>query len=152
MALTQFDAPGFLTDLDATGLTAWSDFISEQMDEARERADPTLSNYGPRHQFFNPLKQPPAADAVEKDITWTAFPRLVQIQAISDKARWKTADNSRDVQDEYCEWSVTRDPQTDKIVRVTFTSEGPEYWQFLAASNPQKVLELYRQFVDTPVH
>ena len=131
MALTKFDAPGFLQDLNAQGLQAWSDFISEQIDEARDRKDATLSNYGPRPQFFNPLKTAPAADAVEKDITWTAFPRIVKIQSISDKQRWRTADSSRDVQDEYCEWSVTRDPNTDKITRVTFTSEGPEYWTFL---------------------
>jgi hypothetical protein len=51
------------------------------------------------------------------------------------------------VQDEYCEWSVIRDAQTGKIVKVTFTSEGPEYWQFLAAINPEKIVELYRQHV-----
>jgi hypothetical protein len=30
--------------------------------------------------------------------------------------------------DEYCEWHVVRDPDTNKIVRVIFTSEPPEYW------------------------
>jgi hypothetical protein len=151
MALTRFDAPGFLKDLDEQGLQAWSDFISQELDAARERQDPQLSNYGPRHQFFNPLKQAPAADAVEQDITWTAFPRIVAINSISDRQRWRTADSSRDMQDEYCEWSVSRDPQTDKITRVTFTSEGPEYWQFLAAINPQKVLELYKQHISAEV-
>ena len=151
MPLTQFDAPGFLTDLDAAGLSAWSDFISEQFDDARERQNPSFINYGPRHQFFNPLKTPPAADAVEKDITWTAFPRIVKIQSISDNQRWRTADSSRDTQDEYCEWSVTRDSATGKITRVTFTSEGPEYWTFLASVNPVKVLDLYRTHVSPSV-
>ena len=151
MPLSHFDAPGFLTDLNAAGLTSWSNFISDQLDAARERVDPRVSNYGPRHQFFNPLKQSPGADAAEKDITWTAFPRLVQIHSVSDRQRWRTADSSRDVQDEYCEWSVTRDPHTDKITRVTFTSEGPEYWQFLAAVSPQTVLNLYQQFVSPDV-
>jgi hypothetical protein len=153
MPLTKFDAPGFLTDLDAAGLQAWSDWIARQLDEARSldgRAG-GLSNVGPRPHFFNPLTDPPAADAVEKDISWTAFPRIVKLQSISDKQRWRTADSSRDVQDEYCEWSIARDPQSDKITRVTFTSEGPEYWQFLAATNPQKVVELYRQHVDPGV-
>ena len=61
------------------------------------------------------------------------------------------ADSSRDNQDEYCEWSVTRDPESDKITRVTFTSEGPEYWQFLAAVSPARVVELYRQHVSPDV-
>jgi hypothetical protein len=75
----------------------------------------------------------------------------VQLQSISDKQRWRTADSSRDSQDEYCEWSVTRDPATDKIQRVTFTSEGPEYWQFLAAVAPDKLLALYQQHVSPNV-
>ena len=151
MALTRFDAPGFLKDLNAQGLKAWSDFISQELDDARDRADPQLSNYGPRPQFFNPLKLAPAADAVEKDITWSAFPRIVKINSASDKQRWRTADSSRDMQDEYCEWSVTRDPHSDKITRVTFTSEGPEYWKFLAAVDPQKVLTLYQKFISPNV-
>lgn len=35
------------------------------------------------------------------------------------------ADASRDVQDEYLEWSVLRDNEK-KIISVTFTCEGPE--------------------------
>ncbi len=151
MILTQFDPPGFLKDLDVAGLKAWSDFISDHFDAARERQRQDLSNYGPRHQFFNPMKNPPASDAVEKDIAWTAFPRIVQINSISDIGRWRTADSSRDNQDEYCEWSVRRDDTTGKITRVTFTSEGPEYWEFLAAVNPAKVLELYKTHVDSAV-
>src|SRR4051812_13176952 len=60
------------------------------------------------------------------------------------------ADSSRDLQDEYCEWSVTRDP-AGKISRVTFTSEGPEYWNFLAATDQATTLALYKRFVDTAV-
>jgi len=149
--MNRFDAPGFLTDLDETGLAAWSQFISDELDQARERTDPQLSNYGPRHQFFNPLVTAPAADAVEKDITWTAFPRIVQITSVSDLQRWRRADATRDRQDEYCEWSVERDETTNKITKVTFTSEGPEYWQFLAAIDPNKVLELYQEHISPDV-
>lgn len=35
------------------------------------------------------------------------------------------ADASRDVQDEYLEWSVIRDDE-NRIISVTFTCEGPE--------------------------
>ncbi|MCA1626223.1 MAG: hypothetical protein LC778_21005, partial [Acidobacteria bacterium] len=52
---------------------------------------------------------------------------------------------------EYCEWSVERDPETDKITRVTFTCEGPEYWRFLANTAPNKALELYQEFVSPDV-
>jgi hypothetical protein len=152
MALTQFDAPGFLDDLDANGKKLWSQWISTQIDDARNVTDDDAgqTNYGPRLQFFNPLTTPPDADAQEKDVTWTAFPRLVQLQAPGDQQRWKRADASRDVQDEYSEWSVTRNP-AGKIIKVTFTSEAPEYWEFLAKQSPDKVLELYRKHVSSAV-
>jgi hypothetical protein len=149
--MAQFDPPGFLADLDETQRAAWSTWISQQLDEARDRNDPALRDHGPRLQFFNPLKSPADADAVEKDITWTAFPRILRLRSVSDRQRWRHADSSRDVQDEYCEWSVTRDPHSDKITRVTFTSEGPEYWQFLASAAPDKVVALYRQHISPEV-
>src|SRR5262249_18520855 len=39
-------------------------------------------------------------------------------------------------QEEYCEWHVSRDPETNKIQRLTFTSEPPEYWQALSGFVP----------------
>lgn len=151
--MTRFDAPGFLQDWNAAAATKWSQWISDRLDEARDRdgADEGLVGYGPRKQFFNPLHTAAGAGAVDRDIEWTAFPRVVQLKSISDRQRWRTADSSRSVQDEYCEWSVTRDPATDKIVRVTFTSEGPEYWQFLAAVVPDTVLALYQKHINAKV-
>ncbi|MFW2372689.1 MAG: hypothetical protein ACN4GM_06165, partial [Gammaproteobacteria bacterium] len=46
-------------------------------------------------------------------------------------------------QDEYCEWAVTRDTN-NKITRVQFTCENPEYWNSLWKIDPSKVLELYQ--------
>jgi hypothetical protein len=149
--MQQFDAPGFLTDFNAQQLSAWSNWISDTIDEATKGDPGGTINDAPRPRFFNALHDAPAVDAVEKDITWTAFPRIVQIDSATDEERWQTADGSRSVQDEYCEWSVTRDPQSRKITRVTFTSEGPEYWTFLAAVNFPKVVELYQQHVNPKV-
>ena len=153
MPMTRFDAPGFLQDWNEAAAKKWSEWISSRLDEVRasDGSREGLSGYGPRLQFFNPLITPPGADAVDKDISWTAFPRIVQLQSISDRQRWRTADSSRDAQDEYREWSITRDPATDKIQRVTFTSEGPEYWEFLAAVAPAVVVELYKQHVSPDV-
>ena len=151
MALTRFDAPGFLTDWNDQAAKQWSKWVSDRLDAVRDADGGGAANFGPRLQFFNMLRTPPAADAVTKDIDWPAFPRVVQINSTTDRQRWRTADSSRDNQDEYCEWSVTRDPQTDRITRVTFTSEGPEYWQFLAAVAPSRVVELYRQHISPEV-
>jgi hypothetical protein len=148
--LTQFDPPGLLSDLDGPQRTAWSEWISESVDAA-VAGDSERSFNAPRPQFFNPTKKEIADDAAEVSIEWGAFPRQVKSSSISDKQRWQRADASRDMQDEYCEWSVERDPDSGKVVRVAFTCEGPEYWTFLAATNPTKVLELYRQFVSPSV-
>jgi hypothetical protein len=92
-----------------------------------------------------------ADDAQTKVIDWTAFPKNLTVSAPSDTARWRAADSNRRYQDEYCEWNVERDPHSNKITRVTFTSEGPEYWRFLADTNRDKLLQLYRELVSPNV-
>jgi phosphatidylserine/phosphatidylglycerophosphate/cardiolipin synthase-like enzyme len=151
MLLQRFDPPGLLDDFDEEQRAAWSDFISRRVDAAIQGRPDTLLNDGPRLQFFNPTRTEIGPDAAELPISWTAFPRQVQANSISDRQRWRRADASRDVQDEYCEWSVTRDPATNKILRVTFTCEGPEYWEFMARTNPDKVVELYRELIGPEV-
>src|SRR5262249_49130962 len=143
--------PGFLEDFTAAQRQAWSQFISDSLDDAIRGFPDQFEFDGPRAQFYHPLKTDTADDKQELDITWSGFPKQVQAASVSDVQRWRRADASRDVQDEYCEWSVTRDEVSGKITRVTFTCEGPEYWQFLAASTPQKVVELYQQFVSPRV-
>ena len=149
--MNRFDPPGFLDDLTEPQREQWSVWISQQIDEAAAGQPLVFDFDAPRPRFFNALTTPPAADAVERDIMWKAFPRIIELEAASDAERWETADGSRDVQDEYCEWSVTRDSASEKITRVTFTSEGPEYWQFLAFVNMPRVVELYKKHVDTRV-
>jgi hypothetical protein len=141
--LDRFDPPAFLNDLSAQAQLAWSDFISHSIDQE-------MTN-NPSHHFYNPHVTDTAADVQSAEISWTAFPRNVALGATSDLDRWQTADSTRDVQDEYCEWSVTRDTASGKITRVTFTCEGPEYWSFLASTDQQKVVDLYRAHIDATV-
>ena len=143
-----FDPPGHLDDLDEAQKRAWHGWISAQMDKV-QAGDPSV-NDGPRTQFFNAARIAPDADAVTEDISWPAFPRQVQIGSIGDVARWRRADSTRMVQDEYCEWSIRRDG-AGRIVRIDFTCEGPEYWAFLAQVNPEKALALYREHVNPAV-
>src|SRR5215208_8051 len=136
MTLSMFDPPGFLDDLNPEQKNAWSAFLTEQFDRAAQGNPEEFEFDGPREQLFNPLTVPTDADAQEVDITWVAFPRNVTVSSVSDLQRWRRADASRDLQDEYCEWSSERDPDTDKITHVTFTCEGPEYWEYLANTAP----------------
>jgi hypothetical protein len=69
-------------------------------------------------------------------------------------------------QDEYCEWFVERDG--DRVTGMQFTSEGPEYWEFLVSGtrpffpegdqraaitsgDPDLALALYRQHISSEV-
>lgn len=145
-----FDPPGMADDLNSQQKQAWSDFISQQMDNAAV-GNAKVTNNSPRPQFFNASKKALGPDAASEDVKWTAFPRIVEISSSSDLVRWRKADSTRDVQDEYCEWSVARDPTTSKITRIDFTCEGPEYWTFLGSVQPDRVLQLYRQHVNANV-
>jgi hypothetical protein len=151
MLLSKFDPPGFLKDFNAAQAEAWSQFISEQFDEAQHGNPEQLEFDGPREQFYNPTKVETGDDRQVVDITWVAFPRNVTVSTVGDVQRWRRADASRDLQDEYCEWSVERDPDSNKIKRVTFTCEGPEYWSFLANTTPDVALALYKEFVSPEV-
>lgn len=47
-------------------------------------------------------------------------------------------------QDEYCEFSVTRDPSLGKITRVDIVCENPEYWYTLWRVSPQAAAQSYQ--------
>ncbi|KAL4457706.1 hypothetical protein ABPG75_012571 [Micractinium tetrahymenae] len=151
---TSFTPPGRLTDLRPGNLSGWSDTISSFFD-ASAAGNTDVTNDAPRHQFFNPTK-PTQAPIDNKQpqfapISWKAFPRRVLLKfPDSDEDRWRAAESTRDVQDEYCEWSVDRNAE-GKITRITVTCEGPEYWAYLAATQPDTVVQLYQQNVNPAV-
>lgn len=148
--ITRYGPPGRLTDLSDVGLKAWHVFIADSVDQAINGPDPSqVLHDSPRSQFYNLTKTETAPDAAEATVTWTAFPNRLR-SAVSDRQRWRRADASRDVQDEYCEWSVTRN-EAGKIIRVAFTCEGPEYWDVLAQTSPETALELYRAHISPSV-
>lgn len=149
--LPAYGPPGRLTDLDETGRKRWNAFISTSVDQAIRGPDPRdVRNDSPRPQFYNLTRMDTPPDAKVATVSWTAFPRQIKISSPSDTVRWRRADASRDVQDEYCEWSVTRDPTTEQVTRVTFTCEGPEYWDLLAQT-PETLLALYRKYISADV-
>lgn len=187
MAVLQcFDPPAYLADFDGIpGLReAWHEFISRCFDVSIasdagkvKRAD---ANRGVV-QFYNPAAYDPGGPLIEQAIIWNAFPKeLVRIygreRALVEADRlWPLRRYRGDPRpgspgfetavyrplDEYCEWKVVRDPNTNKITRVTFTSEPPEYWEamFGTAVDPgdgtpfafpgdrDRVLSRYRELV-----
>jgi hypothetical protein len=52
--------------------------------------------------------------------------------------------------DEYCEMSIKRNPK-DKITKLHFTCENPEYYWTLWNTDPQLVLNIYREVINPNV-
>lgn len=155
--LQRFDPPAHLPDFNSIPgqLEAWHRAVSSWFDSSIA-SDRQLVGGG-TFQFYNPAELDPAGIVIEQAITWNAFPKeLLRIYS-RDRAlreadtlwtvdRYYTEflnvpiDNTKyprlcetffRPQDEYCEWHVVHDPQTNQITRVTFTSEPPEFWHAL---------------------
>lgn len=157
--LKKFSPPGLLTDLTTpVALAGWSETISRYFDSAEARVDAFL--HGQPRQFFNPTRDViDAPDSAELPILWQGFPKSIERRYGANTLKaWRAAEKIAGThvaryqyQDEYLEWHVTRDSHTRKIVRVDFTCEGPEYWQFLAETDPELVVALYQRHVSPKV-
>ena len=135
--LARFSTPARLPDRSSD---AWSRTVAA-----------IFSNYVGRFpQFYDPIAKDTPADVQEPMISWVAFPAALRAAEPSQLERWKLADGDRNIQDEYCEWSVLRN-SARKIARITFTSEVPEYWEHLFDTDPNGLVELYRKLVDPRV-
>lgn len=143
--LAQFAAPAHLTELSAQALEAW-----------HERNAAVVAAKAAQ---FGPYYDPTADDTPEglkpAQIVWSAFPARLTKRFGLGALRWDVADASRAQpnglgHDEYCEWGVERRAD-GKIVRVTFTTETPEYWEHIAAHDDALLLELYRDLAGQEV-
>lgn len=140
-ALERFGPPGNLSELSEDGRIAWSERVSGLIEDQRNAVGPGSGE--PLHpQFFNPLRGGDA-EAAERPVVWPAFPGRL---AGGGAERWERADGSREEQDEYCEWGVER--SGEEIVRVTFTTETPDYFQHLLETDRDLLLALYEEFSD----
>lgn len=139
MLLKRFSAPGNLPELSTKVLGAWSSRLSDLFDDVT----------GSSRHFYNPTKADTPADASVAAVRWPAAPGRLLSQRLSQEQRWEIADGDRKQQDEYCEWSVLR--EGDKIVRVTFTTETPDYYDHLMDSDQKLLVKLYEKATSTTV-
>jgi hypothetical protein len=132
--LTRFSPPGNLPDAHAD---AWSSIVEGIV-------TPRAANFP---QFYDPTASDTPNDAQVVPVVWPAFPGSLRGSA---KDRLEIADESRGAQDEYCEWAVERN-ENDKITRITFTTEVPEYFEHLFRTDPDGLLALYQELIDPEV-
>ena len=186
--LRTFSPPAFLDDFDDIPgqARAWNEavyawFESSVKSEIRHVKSASRKTPG-IVQFYNPARFDPKDALIEQQIVWSAFPKELLKQhgrqrALIEADRLRTLDQYSGAlnspihkrtfyrpQNEYCEWHIVRDPNTQKIVRIIFSSEPPEYWramfgdemtingkQIKFPGNRHKVLALYRQFCGSEV-
>jgi hypothetical protein len=81
---------------------------------------------------------------------WKAFPGTIDKKRhLAPEERWAEAE-ARTEQVEYCEWHSERNADGE-LMRVTFTTEVPEYFEALHPADPDAVLTLYREWVGEDV-
>jgi len=132
--------PAFLDDLDSQPglLDDWSRLVDQTVESIVLRRKGFKKLAGKTLHFFNPARE---RDTLTKPtpVKWLAFPKNLDNQ----DDRWAKADK-REFQDEYCEWEVTRNSDGE-LLEVTFTTEVPEYYDFLASTDADgdRLLGLY---------
>jgi hypothetical protein len=150
--LQRFDPPANINDFNDPALRqAWSNEIAGFFDSIIDVLDGVVAS----PQFYNPTRTETTAPFIPKLIDWDGFPKLVKSRHPGNqRAAWKEAEPTEAdpairarFQDEYLEWNVVRNA-ANKITRVSFTCEGPEYWDFLAKHAPDKLVELYSALVN----
>lgn len=134
--LDQFSTPAGLTELSQADRAGWSAIVAQIFQ--------SLTQSGDYPQFYDPTATDTGADAALKTVRWPAYPATLLLDATSERQRWRRADSSRSLQDEYCEWSVDRDAD-GRIRRVVFTSETPEYWEHIFYADPDLLTALYSE-------
>jgi hypothetical protein len=125
--------PGGLDQFGADAREAWDEAVAESFPAA-------LSD----HLLERPSEETPDTAAVD----WPAKPiRVFACLPDADADRlldWRSAAGDLGrlaLQEEYLEWRVVRE-DSGRIRRVEMTTEFPEYWEVLAAWQPQDALAL----------
>jgi hypothetical protein len=138
--LTRFETPAKLRDVaSAAKRKHWSDGLVDEF-------APLVRRFG---QLYDPTRVDTPADAKAVRVTWAGSPNKLRQTHGDPVDRWRIADSQRSEQDEYCEWGVEK--SGGKITRVTFTTEAPEYYEFLARHDRDRLLALYRELVGPQV-
>lgn len=144
----QYHEPGNTNDLSEELRKKWIDQQSVFFDDGIDTAKREMSPPSQRSWFFNAIKDAVNEPAVA-DIRWNAFPKRLVDRFASKMAAWREGDRTRNNHEEYCEWEVVRDGNA--VLKVTFTTEVPEYYSFLYQHDQKLLLDLYHKHVSTSV-
>ncbi|HWK03779.1 MAG TPA: hypothetical protein VNS58_09110 [Puia sp.] len=171
MSITKYSTPAYVNDLPNILADQWSAIIDAWFETAIDRLV-TYWKLPPDKIFLYNLLRHPEVNGTATEIPWNAYPRKYTLTFSNEEDKWHRTEmlyNSdlgdemntglfylvganyiratdfffRD-QDEYCEWRPVVDPQTQKLKKLVFTCENPEYWTFIADKEKDLLLKLYR--------
>ncbi len=133
--------------MNASGWSATDDVATaawtKQVNELTDRVVKDQFGAPQDAPLYNRAKEPLTADLIP--VPWQAFPGPIDKKKhLPPETRWFEAE-ARDEQVEYCEWHS--EIANGELIRVTFTTEVPEYFEALHKADPEAVLSLYRQWV-----
>jgi hypothetical protein len=144
-----YRAPGMIEELSSTTQQAWNERLSAIFQSQIALATRLVEPDAPRAWLFDPIADGTGGTA-EATISWTAFPKRVSGSGLPPSQGWQLVDADRNGHEEYCEWEVARDA-SGKVVRVTFTCETEDYFEFLSDRDEGLLLELYHRHVSPNV-
>lgn len=143
------NAPGFLDDLDAVGLAAWGQHISDTVTQAAQagrrqwQRDPAILFDGdPELGGINAIDWPPDPIRI---IEYLAKEPSDEIAAFLD---WTTPSGQIGrclLHEEYLEWRVVHGTG-GQILRIEMTCETPDYMAYVAGYAPERLLSLAAEF------
>ena len=131
-----------LEELGAAGRDAWARRVERCIAEATRQFD-----IDPPNDFV--LAAPDARTPHRTTVDWPGLP-LRPVSCLTRQVALNVLDHSalevgiRPLQEEYIEWRVVGDEEG--IARVEFTTEFADYWQVLAAFDPERTLGLVAAF------
>lgn len=157
MKIARFNPPANLDDFGSPDLLdRYSDHISADFDMSIAAIKAVLAKFhAGKPQLYNPVTHGIEAPDARQTIPWNGFPRRFIGNAAGQPTNYAAAEHdhlghgdgiSFRQQDEYLEWFVHRDAN-NRIVRVDFTCEAYDYFDFLARANSDAVVQLYIQYV-----
>jgi len=143
-AVTQLDTPGSLRDFPAGSpfYGNWHTFVASRIGST------TPGSGG--GEFFDQSEWNVDV-AGERMLVWMGFPRTQMVVASRDDRQAAfVAGEDRELQNEYLEWRAVRNG-AQKITKVVFVTETPEYWEQIAAFDRARLVALYQDLVDPAV-
>jgi hypothetical protein len=177
--IKEFNPPANISDFDIDSklFNEWNSFLIDSFSENIALLITDIGLQSHEIAFFDPRFMP-NGDQLIQAVPWNGFPKALLVRhgkpdayRLSDKlatfglkddlgltriAKYSDIEGRNPLfwnyrqQDEYLEWVIFKDEETEKLKEIIFTCEGPEYWEVIS-KDPQLLLELYEKYTNNSI-